>query len=274
MEKPNGAPGIRYTETKKYSPRQTLPSTRTKPEALPGHQSGTRQVPNQEVHDLIEEHNELMDRYNQVGAALAEKEDYVARVNGNPNASEWDRSQIVYKQIEIASDRRLLAEWRAKLNDYRARAKSLPQTVAEPVYDNEEYHIIDHVITCSIRWALQAKLHGPEIRLTQWQAETDFKTREVDGNASHGVPVRRPDPAPKAKLMPGLVKDLLREYADSGRTVLMSTHTLQIAEEISDRVAVMKSSKLVFSGPVSQLRELIPETDGHLESLYLALTKD
>lgn len=71
-----------------------------------------------------------------------------------------------------------------------------------------------------------------------------------------------------------LVKDLLRDYANSGRTVLMSTHTLAIAEEISDRIAVMKSSKLVFCGPVAQLRERIPETDGHLESLYLALTKD
>lgn len=70
-----------------------------------------------------------------------------------------------------------------------------------------------------------------------------------------------------------LVKDLLRAYADSGRTVLMSTHTLVIAEEICDRVAVMKSSKLVFSGPMSDLREKLPETDGHLESLYLALTK-
>jgi ABC-2 type transport system ATP-binding protein len=71
-----------------------------------------------------------------------------------------------------------------------------------------------------------------------------------------------------------LVKDLLRDYANSGRTVLMSTHTLAIAEEICDRVAVMKSSKLVFSGRMSELRALIPETDGHLESLYLALTKD
>jgi ABC-2 type transport system ATP-binding protein len=71
-----------------------------------------------------------------------------------------------------------------------------------------------------------------------------------------------------------LVKDLLREYANSGKTVLMSTHTLAIAEEICDRVAVMKSSKLVFSGRMSELREMIPETDGHLESLYLALTKD
>jgi len=50
--------------------------------------------------------------------------------------------------------------------------------------------------------------------------------------------------------------------------------SLAIAEEICDRVAVMKSSKLVFDGPMSELRERIPETDGHLESLYLALTKD
>jgi ABC-2 type transport system ATP-binding protein len=71
-----------------------------------------------------------------------------------------------------------------------------------------------------------------------------------------------------------LVKDLLRSYADSGRTVLMSTHTLQIAEEVCDRVAVMKASQLVFSGPMAELRQRIPETDGHLESLYLALTKD
>ena len=71
-----------------------------------------------------------------------------------------------------------------------------------------------------------------------------------------------------------LVKDLLRAYADSGRTVLMSTHTLAIAEEICDRVAVMKSSQLVFCGPMTELRQRIPETDGHLESLYLALTKD
>lgn len=71
-----------------------------------------------------------------------------------------------------------------------------------------------------------------------------------------------------------LVKDLLRQYADEGRTVLMSTHTLAIAEEICDRVAVMKSSQLVFFGPMEELREKIPETDGHLESLYLALTRD
>ncbi len=71
-----------------------------------------------------------------------------------------------------------------------------------------------------------------------------------------------------------LVKDFLRFYADSGKTVLMSTHTLEIAEEIADRVAVMNASKLVFDGTVAQLREKVPGVLGTLESLYLALTTE
>lgn len=71
-----------------------------------------------------------------------------------------------------------------------------------------------------------------------------------------------------------LVKDLLRDYTQNGKTVLMSTHTLAIAEEIADRVAVMSSSKLVFSGTVGELREKVPNTQGSLESLYLALTRE
>jgi len=68
-----------------------------------------------------------------------------------------------------------------------------------------------------------------------------------------------------------LVKDLLRDYANKGKTVLMSTHTLAIAEEIADRVAVMKSGKLVFNGSVEEMRARVPEAGHSLESLYLAL---
>lgn len=178
------------------------------------YQSGTEQVPNPAARELVEEHNSLMDRYNQVAAALAEKEDYVASVNGNPNASEWDRSQIVYKQIDIASDRRLLAEWRDRLNDYRARGRATPKTVAEPVYADEKYQVIDHVITCSISWEVGANLRGEDVDASRWQAETDFRTQEVRGNAGHGVPVRAPDQPPKAKLMPGLVKDLVQRVGN------------------------------------------------------------
>ncbi len=68
-----------------------------------------------------------------------------------------------------------------------------------------------------------------------------------------------------------LVKDLLRSYADQGKTVLMSTHTLSIAEEIADRVAVMKTGQLIFEGQVEQLRSQVPNGGDSLESLYLAL---
>ncbi len=71
-----------------------------------------------------------------------------------------------------------------------------------------------------------------------------------------------------------LVKDLLRTYANNGNTVLMSTHTLSLAEEIADRVSVMRSGELAFSGTVAQLRQDLPTAGESLESLYLALMKD
>ena len=71
-----------------------------------------------------------------------------------------------------------------------------------------------------------------------------------------------------------LVKDLLRNYANDGKTVLMSTHTLTVAEEIADRVCVMRCGDVVFDGSVADLRSELPDADGSLESLYMALMKD
>lgn len=68
-----------------------------------------------------------------------------------------------------------------------------------------------------------------------------------------------------------LVKDLLKDYADSGKTVLMSTHTLEVAEAICNRVGVMKSGKVVFEGKVEEMRQLNPTAGQSLESLYLAM---
>lgn len=68
-----------------------------------------------------------------------------------------------------------------------------------------------------------------------------------------------------------LVKDLLREEVATGLCVFMSTHTLAVAEEISDRIGVMRQSKLLFLGTVDQLRDLHPSAGHSLESLYLEL---
>ena len=71
-----------------------------------------------------------------------------------------------------------------------------------------------------------------------------------------------------------LVKDLLRSYADQGKTVLMSTHTLSVAEEIADRIAVMRTSDLIFEGKVDELRAKVAGGGDSLEALYLALMQD
>jgi ABC-2 type transport system ATP-binding protein len=71
-----------------------------------------------------------------------------------------------------------------------------------------------------------------------------------------------------------LVKDLLREEVAAGMCVLMSTHTLQAAEEISSRIGIMNYGRLMFVGTVDQLRERFPANMSSLESMYLALTED
>ena len=52
-----------------------------------------------------------------------------------------------------------------------------------------------------------------------------------------------------------LVKDLLQREVAQGMCVLMSTHTLTAAEEISNRVGIMSHGRLVFDGTVSELRQ-------------------
>lgn len=70
-----------------------------------------------------------------------------------------------------------------------------------------------------------------------------------------------------------MVKDLLREQAQRGTTVFMSTHTLSIAEEIADRIGVIDHGKLLFLGTVDQLRAHLSLGDESLEHLYLTLTQ-
>jgi ABC-2 type transport system ATP-binding protein len=69
-----------------------------------------------------------------------------------------------------------------------------------------------------------------------------------------------------------LVKDLLQWEVGRGMCVLMSTHTLTAAEEISHRIGIMSHSRLVFDGTISELRERFSTENRSLESMYLALT--
>ena len=68
-----------------------------------------------------------------------------------------------------------------------------------------------------------------------------------------------------------LVKDLLRQRADEGRCVFMSTHTLAVAEEIADRIAVMHKGEMIFLGTLDELRQQGHAAGDSLETLYLSL---
>jgi ABC-2 type transport system ATP-binding protein len=70
-----------------------------------------------------------------------------------------------------------------------------------------------------------------------------------------------------------VVKDLLRAEVTAGMCVLMSTHTLGAAEEISQRVGIMSRGNLMFDGTVVELRERFSGEQRSLESMYLALTE-
>jgi ABC-2 type transport system ATP-binding protein len=70
-----------------------------------------------------------------------------------------------------------------------------------------------------------------------------------------------------------LVKDLLRREVAAGMCVLMSTHTLGAAEEISNRVGIMNQGQLMFDGTIAELRQRFPGETRSLESMYLALTE-
>ncbi|KHD45477.1 ABC transporter ATP-binding protein [Streptococcus hongkongensis] len=65
------------------------------------------------------------------------------------------------------------------------------------------------------------------------------------------------------------LKAMMREHADSGNIVLFSTHVLSVAEQLCDRLAILKQGKLIFLGTLNQLKENYPDKD--LETIYLEL---
>ncbi len=72
-----------------------------------------------------------------------------------------------------------------------------------------------------------------------------------------------------------LTKELLRRYvADGRRGVLFSTHTMEVAERLCDRVGILDRGRLRAEGSLSALRERIGRGDATLEEIYLGLTQE
>ncbi len=70
-----------------------------------------------------------------------------------------------------------------------------------------------------------------------------------------------------------LVKDILRERADNGATVFMSTHSLSVAEELADRIGILNHGRLTTVTTFQELKEMSGE-DARLEDIFLQMTEE
>jgi ABC-2 type transport system ATP-binding protein len=68
------------------------------------------------------------------------------------------------------------------------------------------------------------------------------------------------------------LKTILRQLAASGTTVFLSTHTLDIAQELADRIGIIDHGRLLSCGTMDDLRKQA-ERDGTLEDLFMKITE-
>ncbi|HEX7760557.1 MAG TPA: ABC transporter ATP-binding protein [Caulobacteraceae bacterium] len=67
------------------------------------------------------------------------------------------------------------------------------------------------------------------------------------------------------------VKDLLQARVAAGATVIMTTHILEVAERIADRIGIIKNGRLAAEGTLDELRARAGEAQGTLEDVFLDL---
>ena len=69
-----------------------------------------------------------------------------------------------------------------------------------------------------------------------------------------------------------IIKDLLRELASKGIVTIISTHILEIAQAMCDRIAIVHRGKLIATGNMKELREKARLPGSNLEEIFLTLT--
>jgi ABC-2 type transport system ATP-binding protein len=67
------------------------------------------------------------------------------------------------------------------------------------------------------------------------------------------------------------VKTVLRERVRAGRTVIMTTHILEVAERMADRIGVIAGGRLIAEGTLEDLRQQTGKSSTSLEDTFLAL---
>jgi ABC-2 type transport system ATP-binding protein len=69
-----------------------------------------------------------------------------------------------------------------------------------------------------------------------------------------------------------LMKDVMRTFAEQGGTVFLSTHTLEVAEALCDRIAILHEGRIRAAGTMQELRSEAAAGAAGLEEIFLKLT--
>lgn len=65
------------------------------------------------------------------------------------------------------------------------------------------------------------------------------------------------------------LKQMMKDHTKGGKTVLFSTHVLSVAEQLCDRIGILRKGRLIFVGSLEELKSHYPDKD--LETIYLEL---
>jgi ABC-2 type transport system ATP-binding protein len=69
-----------------------------------------------------------------------------------------------------------------------------------------------------------------------------------------------------------LIKDIFRGVSRRGVAILMSTHTLEVAQEMCDQISIILKGRIIARGTVEDLRQAAGGRDEHLTEVFLKLT--
>src|SRR3954452_11375135 len=69
-----------------------------------------------------------------------------------------------------------------------------------------------------------------------------------------------------------ILKDLFREYTHRGHTIMMSTHTLEVAESMCNRIGIIQNGRIRACGSMDDLRKQTSAGSADLEDIFLKLT--
>ena len=70
-----------------------------------------------------------------------------------------------------------------------------------------------------------------------------------------------------------MLKNMMKEYSESGKTVFFSTHVLEVAEKICDRIGIINNGRLVFVGTIDELKAQMKE-EKSLEDMFLEIVEE